>query len=270
MGTPRFTLIDDAHFAVIGSRDHQISVYRFPSDADYASPAIIQFVLTLPRPRIPSMPTVFFFIHDMSASLPRPPSAYDPDNSAAFAMNPDSAVLMVEFTMATGLASGNYIVLVPMPSIRKAMANAYDSSSPKAPLDWGEWGGDALLLHRREQELGMSWIYPVLQGRPYGSRMPLLIYPDAADTTVSQTVIVEMDPCASKHACRIAEAEAEGLEPATTAAAASLQKHIRLDIYEHRLRPNYTVYRGPLVSLPPGVEPQGVVLDEHGFSILVS
>ncbi|KAM5542858.1 hypothetical protein V8D89_003242 [Ganoderma adspersum] len=269
-GTPRFTLIDSAHFAVIGSRDSQISVYRFGSDVDQLVSETPLFRLALPgagvRPA-PHMQTVFFFVRDISISLPLPPSGDNPDIPATFAMDPDSAVLVIDFTMMTGVANGNYLVLVPSSPLRAAMRKTYRSLQSNQPLDWGEWGSGALLLHKHDLGSDGSWIYPVAHGRPYGSRMPVLVYPKGNDTTLSQILIIEMDPRASGCVRTVENVEPEGKEP-SKGATALLREHIRLDVHGYRLRPKYAVYRGPLMCLPQGVGLDEVVLDEHGVSVL--
>nr|VWP01530.1 Uncharacterized protein [Ganoderma boninense] len=178
-GTPRFTLIDNEHFAVIGSRDREISIYRIPAAADDPAPGIPEFRLILP-----------------------------------------------------GVGRHGYILLLPTSSLRAAMQSAYVSPQLHPPLRWSEWGSDALLLYQHEVDSeGESWIYPSKDRRPYGSRMPVLIYPDGFDTTVGKMLIIDMDPSAAKNARGISAAAGESDE--AKAAMASLRKHVRPSLYGH-------------------------------------
>ena len=80
-----------------------------------------------------------------------------------------------------------YILLLPTSSLRAAMQSASVSPQLHPPLRWSEWGSDALLLYQHEVDSeGESWIYPSKDRRPYGSRMPVLIYPDGFDTAVGK------------------------------------------------------------------------------------
>ncbi|KAM5533639.1 hypothetical protein V8D89_012687 [Ganoderma adspersum] len=60
-------------------------------------------------------------------------------------------------------------------------------------------------------------------------------------------------------------------EPATSMGDAmieSFREHVPVDLYGHRLRPDYAMYRGPLI-LRTRVA-RGCLLDEHGVSLLFS
>ena len=248
-------------------------MYRFGSDAGHVVSDTHLFRLALPGAgvrRAPHMQTVFFFVRDISISLPLPPSDDSPDIPATFAMDPNSAVLVIDFSMMTGVANGNYLVLVPSSPLRAAIRKTCRYPQSSQPLDWGEWGGGALLLHKHDLGSDGSWIYPVAHGRPYGSRMPVLVYPKGNDTILSQILIIEMDPRASECVRIAADVDLMEKEPSRGAETASLREHVRMDVHGYRLKPKYAVYRGPLMSLPPGVGLDEVVVDEHGVSVLVS
>ncbi len=243
-------------------------MYRFALDADRAASTRPQFALTLPGAGVDPVPNMpFFFIREISISLPLPASTRDLDSPAPFAMNSDSAVLLIDFTTVSGLESGNYTLLVPTSSLRAVMSTAHNSSHPNPSLDWGVWGNGALLLHTHELAPDGSWLYRVAHGRLYGSRMPVLVSAKGSDATAfGQILIIEMDPWASKYAHGMADAEDQ---EASTAAVAMLRGHVQRHLYGHPSRPTYTVYRGPVISRRQFVEPDGVVMDEHGVSILV-
>ncbi|PIL33377.1 hypothetical protein GSI_03997 [Ganoderma sinense ZZ0214-1] len=267
MGTPRFTLIDNEHFAVIGSRDSEISIYRITPDAGSMTVATPEARLVLPGAsvrRSPNTPPVFFFIHEISVSLPISPSTHDSATREPFTMNPDSAVLFINLATATGLEARNYVLLVPMSSLRASMEYVYGSSESQQSLGWDEWGSGALLLHSRGLEGADSRIYPSRHWRPYGSRMPVLVYPQGPDGAISKLLIIEMDPSAVKYSRGMGDMEERGQ---AEGAVASLRKHVQLDLHGHQLRPNYTVYPGPTLSLTRRFKGDEIVLDEHSASI---
>ncbi|KAM5533638.1 hypothetical protein V8D89_012686 [Ganoderma adspersum] len=82
----RFTLIDNAHFAImIEGKDNQISVYRFVADTDRAASPNPQFTLCVPGADVHAVPNKraeWFFIQDISVSLPLPPAVRRSDSDS--------------------------------------------------------------------------------------------------------------------------------------------------------------------------------------------
>ena len=272
MGLPKFTLIDDAHVAIISSRESRLSIYCFAPHSDHEpSPnPICKLCLPGAEPsNLKTPPRNFFFIQDLYLSplfSPRPSRKPPP-----FGLNAGSAVVLVDFGTTTGLDSGHYILLAPTSALRAAVHRAHLQHSRKELVfTWSEWGRDALLL-RKEPKSADSLIYPVAYGRPCGPRLPILLYPKGINSETAQVMIIEADHQAVRYAHNRSSpqgsASPHGLKVKDT--ISSLDCHVCSTLHGHEMPLPFTVYPGPLVSCPEGFEPEELILDESGISILV-
>ena len=273
MGLPKFALIDGAHIAIISSRESRLSVYCFAPHSDHEPSPYPVCELCLPgaeHGNLKTPPRNFFFIQDLYISpllSSRPPTKPQP-----FELNAESAVVLVDFGTTTGLDSGHYILLVPIFTLQAAVRRAHLQHLRKElAFAWSEWGRDALLL-RKEPKSCDSLIYPVAYGRPCGSRLPILFYPEGINSEKGQVLIIEADHRAVRYAHKKTSLGESALlhESKLKDTRSRLDCHVRSTLHGHEMPLPFTVYPGPVVSCPEGFEPEEIVLDEGAISILVS